>query len=422
MVWQETRATAIVIMLMDVNEIGRVMFSEYFPCDPDIPTVSYVDNDSGDEFTAIVSDTAVHNWKPQGVLSTMQLNINRKSESQLRSGESQANEEKSAGTSKEVLHYRFIAWPQYYLPRGDDREALISLSEASRCAEEDRDGSPRIVHSNGGGERTGTFIALDFLLGEIEDGAMETSDAQTDMIFDTVCSLREQRIRMVQHRESYGFLYEVMKEELTKKLALDAKQCFLSRWSKVLISASVTQFDYEIRLFCIDGCSADGIDRSISRSVTDLHILQDGLELKFPREQSLRRTRRWFLILLEVFEQERQSFDFCHFVDGYIQELISMPLEIAISTEFLEFFTPREHEFVPFQSEVSRQDPSEREKNKKDAKVVQDGKRSIDINATKPTYIKVHRKHLSPDTLDLYDLPWEWDEVSYTNIESGDGC
>ena len=29
-----------------------------------------------------------------------------------------------------------------------------------------------------------------------------------------------------------------------------------------------------------------------------------------------------------------------------------------------------------------------------------------------PTYIRVHRKHLSPDTLDTYDLPWEWDVVS----------
>jgi len=31
---------------------------------------------------------------------------------------------------------------------------------------------------------------------------------------------------------------------------------------------------------------------------------------------------------------------------------------------------------------------------------------------TQPTYIKVHRKHLSPDTLDAYNLPWEWDDVS----------
>lgn len=34
----------------------------------------------------------------------------------------------------------------------------------------------------------------------------------------------------------------------------------------------------------------------------------------------------------------------------------------------------------------------------------------VDLN--RPTYIKVHRKHLSPDTLDAYDLPWEWYDVS----------
>ena len=38
------------------------------------------------------------------------------------------------------------------------------------------------------------------------------------------------------------------------------------------------------------------------------------------------------------------------------------------------------------------------------------GRKIMDL--TRPTYIKVHRKHLSPDTLDLYELPWEWDDVS----------
>ena len=31
---------------------------------------------------------------------------------------------------------------------------------------------------------------------------------------------------------------------------------------------------------------------------------------------------------------------------------------------------------------------------------------------SRPTYIKVHRRHLDPDTLDVYQLPWEWDDVS----------
>ena len=34
----------------------------------------------------------------------------------------------------------------------------------------------------------------------------------------------------------------------------------------------------------------------------------------------------------------------------------------------------------------------------------------IDVN--RPIWIKVHRKYLEPDTLDLYEVPWEWYEVS----------
>ena len=36
------------------------------------------------------------------------------------------------------------------------------------------------------------------------------------------------------------------------------------------------------------------------------------------------------------------------------------------------------------------------------------------IDLSRPTFIKVHRKYLSPDTLDKYYLPWEWDKVGYT--------
>ena len=37
-------------------------------------------------------------------------------------------------------------------------------------------------------------------------------------------------------------------------------------------------------------------------------------------------------------------------------------------------------------------------------------KRSVDLS--RPTYMKVHQKHLSPETLDVYQLRWEWDDVS----------
>ena len=31
---------------------------------------------------------------------------------------------------------------------------------------------------------------------------------------------------------------------------------------------------------------------------------------------------------------------------------------------------------------------------------------------SRPTYIKVHQMHLEPETLDVYEIPWEWDTVS----------
>ena len=38
--------------------------------------------------------------------------------------------------------------------------------------------------------------------------------------------------------------------------------------------------------------------------------------------------------------------------------------------------------------------------------------RSRALALNRPTYIKVHRKHLDPETLDVYRLPWELDDVS----------
>ena len=39
------------------------------------------------------------------------------------------------------------------------------------------------------------------------------------------------------------------------------------------------------------------------------------------------------------------------------------------------------------------------------------------MDLTRPTYIRVHRRHLSPETLNFYDLPWDWDEVNLSNFK-----
>lgn len=35
-----------------------------------------------------------------------------------------------------------------------------------------------------------------------------------------------------------------------------------------------------------------------------------------------------------------------------------------------------------------------------------------ELELSRPTYLKCHRKHLSPDSVEAYNLPWQWDEAS----------
>ena len=44
------------------------------------------------------------------------------------------------------------------------------------------------------------------------------------------------------------------------------------------------------------------------------------------------------------------------------------------------------------------------------------------IDLQRPTFIKVNRKYLHPDTLDHYGLPWEWDAVCTTTCSLHSAC
>ena len=51
-------------------------------------------------------------------------------------------------------------------------------------------------------------------------------------------------------------------------------------------------------------------------------------------------------------------------------------------------------------------------KDKKEKEEREDDKRQVNerrIASLRPTYIKVHTKHLLPETLDAYELPWSYD-------------
>jgi protein-tyrosine phosphatase len=173
------------------------------------------------------------------------------------------------GETKEIYHYLFKGWPDYGKPEGDDRRALLELSrqtrERAQTSHSSSDGpptdesvNPRFVHCSAGVGRTGTFIALDWLLSQLEQGNLVPKATEPDsnmaayqennnvngsgktetwgksgpvkekestpegwdgldLIYDTVNKLREQRMMMVMNEIQYSFLYEVVKEAFVEK-------------------------------------------------------------------------------------------------------------------------------------------------------------------------------------------------------------
>ena len=152
--------------------------------------------------------------------------------------------------TKTVWHYLFGRWPDFGKPDDSDRRALLELVRQSGIMAGNTSRNPRFVHCSAGVGRTGTFIALDHLLQELALGKLElmsstsrpassaglgirgtpdasdkgstdgnfaasketTPEAKSDMIYETVNKLREQRMLMVTNEIQFSFIYEVLRE------------------------------------------------------------------------------------------------------------------------------------------------------------------------------------------------------------------
>lgn len=132
---------------------------------------------------------------------------------------------------KDIYHLLFVGWPDFSVPEGENRNAMLNLITKSATlnlppnvsktssfpldAPSDRTTSsaanPRIIHCSAGVGRSGTFIALDFLLAHLERGNLETVPDDADPILDTVSAMRKQRMMMVQSEAQFLFLYDVMR-------------------------------------------------------------------------------------------------------------------------------------------------------------------------------------------------------------------
>jgi len=200
MVWQETTEVAVIVMLTQIWESGRDKCFQYFPLDSTNDTLVIDELDeSEDGFKAQVQLLELTTDESKRI-TTRKLLMTVKDESRI------------------VWHLSFSGWPDFGVPEDGNRLALFELLKMST----DKNGlpeNPRIVHCSAGVGRSGTFIALDHLLRELDVGAVATAEDDEDMIFNTVNKLREQRMTMVQSDAQYQFLYDVLRNRFEEKQA-----------------------------------------------------------------------------------------------------------------------------------------------------------------------------------------------------------
>ncbi|KAF2084553.1 receptor/non-receptor type protein-tyrosine phosphatase, partial [Saccharata proteae CBS 121410] len=203
MLWHECASPATIIMLTQTHESGREKCYPYFPRSLASPTLVV---NATDEF----SDAET--------LTITLLNITEDAESRSTVRELEVVNSRCEGERRTVWHLLFEAWPDFGVPEEEDHRALLRLIPLSRenNSTTNDDGNPkpnpRIIHCSAGVGRSGTFIALDHLLLELEEGSLDTVPEGRDPVAETVERLREQRMMMVQGEAQFGLLYDTLRE------------------------------------------------------------------------------------------------------------------------------------------------------------------------------------------------------------------
>ena len=198
MIWHEINHVGVIVMLTQLADGPREKCYQYYPDVADRDGFSlHWTTENGEEFKGLVKAT--------------ESTFDEASKTTIRKLMLSCGDE-----SKIIWHLLFLGWPDYGVPENQDRDALLALIKLSRTKNQDS-GSPRIIHCSAGVGRSGTFIALEHLLAELEAGTLDEVSNTDDIIHDTVNKLREQRMTMVQSEIQYVLLYELLREHCRKR-------------------------------------------------------------------------------------------------------------------------------------------------------------------------------------------------------------
>ena len=194
MIWHETSEVAVIVMLTQLAEGMREKCYQYYPED--------VSSDS-----LQVTLTSETGEACEGTVKVSESTYDEASKSTVRQLLMTCGE-----NSKIVWHLLFLGWSDHGVP---DHEGCASLLELIKLSKEKNDTleNPRIMHCSAGVGRSGTFIALEHLLAELEIGKVAEAIESEDLIYETVDDLRRQRMTMVQSLEQFQYLYDVLRRE-----------------------------------------------------------------------------------------------------------------------------------------------------------------------------------------------------------------
>lgn len=209
MIWQQNESPAVIVMVTKTHEQGREKCYPYYPQSPEDPDLRINEHD---EF----GDGLVHDLHLEDVSHDEEANT------EVRELNMTTDD---GASSRKIWHLLFEGWPDFSVPEGADKAALVRMVELSRQKNSNNSTNPRIVHCSAGIGRSGTFIALDWLIQELEEGSLDHPADDDDPIVNVIEMLRDQRPMMVQSKQQFVFIYDTLRERWRERwIALNPEE------------------------------------------------------------------------------------------------------------------------------------------------------------------------------------------------------